>query len=101
MIQGAFFSVFNFISNNKAAQVILTAGFVWVIWLMNNRHQRKVGAKDANARHREASIQKDIEIKENSDEAVKAADTVRANTERVSAARVRDEQPVPDYHYRD
>lgn len=101
MIQAGFFSVFNYIANNRWAQIALTAGAIVFFWLMNNRHQRKVGARQSDARHREASIQKDLEIREQSDEAVEAADTVRVNTRRVRSTRVRGETSLPDYHYRD
>lgn len=67
MIQAGFFSVFNFIANNKAAQVILTAGFIGAIWFLNNRHQRSIGGRKVKARIEKQSRRVQRTIREKQD----------------------------------
>lgn len=71
------------------------------VYVVVRRDAYQDGQREERIKNERASIKKDREILEQSNEAVEAADTVRANTKRVSATRVRDEQPVPGYHYRD
>lgn len=74
---------------------LLILGFLW--WLGN--HDRNL-LRNERARQERRALQKDQAIREHSNEAVQAADTVRANTERVSSTRMHDES-APDYHFRD
>jgi len=88
------------IANSRAAQIALGAGlFVlsFLYWLA--QHDRRLLQNEKLRQDRKA-LQKDQAIRKNSNEAVEAADTVRANTERVSSPELRDEHPG-DYHYRD
>ena len=75
MIQAGFFAAFNYISNNKWAQIAVTAGVIVVFWLANNAHQRRQGAR--KLKHRveiaqneanEAARQKAQTIKEEANE---------------------------------
>ena len=45
MITTAFFSAFNFIANNKWAQIALTIGLIIFAWRANNVVQRRRGEK--------------------------------------------------------
>ena len=45
MIQGAFFGLFDFIAKNRWAQIALGVGVFYLLWQLNNAHQRKQGAK--------------------------------------------------------
>lgn len=68
MIQAGFFSVFNFIANNRAAQVAVTAGFVVFVWLMNNRHQRHVGYRKAEDKIEKKSRKVQTQIRKSNNE---------------------------------
>ena len=88
------------IANSRPMQVaigagLLILGFLW--WL--GQHDRNL-LRNERARQERKALLKDQAIRENSNEAVKAADTVRSNTERVSASRLPDEH-ASDYHFRD
>lgn len=88
------------IANNRAVQWAIGVGLLivgFLYWLA--QHDRKL-LENERLRQERRNLQKDKEIRDNSNEAVKTADTIRANTERVSATRMPD-QPAPDYHYRD
>ncbi|MEM9584775.1 MAG: hypothetical protein AAGA08_16815 [Pseudomonadota bacterium] len=92
-----FFPAFNFIANNKYAQIALTFGAILIVWRLNNRQQRRVGAKEARQENRVRALEQDREIMENSREMEDMADRVRDAT----AERLRDDEPLPDYHFRD
>lgn len=88
------------IANNKAVQWAIGAGMLilgFLFWL--GQHDRRL-LENERLRQERKALQKDKAIRKQSNEAVEAADTVRANTERVSAPELRDEHPG-DYHYRD
>ena len=89
------------IANSRAAQYAIGIGLfvVGFLWWLADRDDKLL--ENERTRQTMRALEKDNEIREKSNEAVQASDTVRANTERVSAARMRDEQPAPDYHYRD
>lgn len=76
MIQAGFFSVFNFIANNKAAQIVLTVGLILFAWMLNNRHQRRIGARETEARIEKKSRRVQARIEEKLDE--KSTQTARA-----------------------
>lgn len=87
-------------ATDKTGRWIVGAGIflliVWA-WLMD---QRRMLLKAERMRQAHAAMEKDQAIRKQSNEAVEAADTIRANTERVSSPELRDEHPG-DYHYRD
>ena len=88
------------VKNSRVLQIALLLAIAIKLWLINNFFVSRRATRKLRDRMRIKAIQKDQAIREHSNEAVQAADTVRANTERVSSARMHDES-APDYHFRD
>jgi uncharacterized membrane protein len=55
VIQGAFFSLFNFVSNNKVAQIILLCGVGYLIMRWKEEADEARGARRANERAEKAT----------------------------------------------
>ncbi|MEH6743918.1 hypothetical protein [Hyphomonas sp.] len=55
MIQGAFFSLFNFVSNNKVAQIILLCGVGYFIMRWKEEADEARGARRAKERAEKAT----------------------------------------------
>lgn len=83
MIQGAFFSAFNFVANNRWAQIVVTAGVIVFVWLMNNRHQRRVGYKRAEAKiekqSRKVQARVQNEVRQENDDRLEKVNATRDN----------------------
>lgn len=87
MIQAGFFSAFNFIANNKYAQIAVTAGVILLIWLGNNQMQRRRGAHELRAKAERKARKTQTKIEEES----------REKSAKVAAAR----QSIPDVRHSD
>ena len=88
------YGLWSWFAKNPIAQGIAIFLIAIMSWKINNLVVANNATRRQRARHREASLKKDIAIREQSDEAVEAADSVRSNTRRVRATRVRNE-PLP------
>lgn len=77
-----FFAIFNYVSNNKWAQIALTAGIIVLVWMANNAHQRNVGARQLKARVEKAQNKANEAARE-------AAQSIKDETnEKVERARI-------------
>jgi len=78
MIQGAFFSLFNFVSNNKVAQIILLCGVGYLIMRWKEEADEARGARRANERAEKATrkaAEKALkQIQENNDDRIEASE---------------------------
>ena len=92
MIQAPFFAAFNFVANNKWAQIVLTVGLVLVAYKWQAEHHEARGRRQAKARAEAKSrrVQKQVRknLDEKSTETIAGRDTVRR--------RVRDTGELPE-----
>ena len=77
MIQAGFFSLFNFVANNKWAQIALTGGLIVFLYLANNANQRRIGRGQERNRAAEKARKVQAKIKKDQHE----------KSEKVAAAR--------------
>jgi hypothetical protein len=81
MIQGAFFSLFNFVSNNKVAQIILLCGVGYLIMRWKEEADEARGARRANERAekatRKAADKTLKQIQERNDDRIEDAQSAR------------------------
>lgn len=92
MIQAPFFAAFNFVANNKWAQIVLTVGLVLIAYKWQAEHHEARGRRQAKARSEAKSrrVQKQVRenLNERSTQTIDAVDTVRR--------RVRDTGELPE-----
>ena len=92
MIQTPFFAAFNFVANNKWAQIVLTVGLVLVAYKWQAEHHEARGRRQAKARAETKSRRVQKQVRKNLDEkstqTMGAVDTVRR--------RVRDTGELPE-----
>lgn len=81
MITAPFFAAFNFVANNKWAQIVLTVGLVLVAYKWQAEHHEARGRRQAKARAEAKSRRVQKQVRENLDEkstqTTDAVDTVR------------------------
>ena len=77
MVQTAFFSAFNFIANNKWAQIALTAGLILIAYKWQAEHHEARGRRQANARSEKKARRVLTKIERRSNERLEQADTAR------------------------
>lgn len=68
MIQAPFFAAFNFVANNKWAQIVLTVGLVLVAYKWQAEHHEARGRRQAKARAEAKSRRVQKQVRENLDE---------------------------------
>ena len=86
MIQTAFFSAFNFIANNKWAQIVLTAGLILIAYKWQAEHHEARGRRQANARSEKQSLKAQAKVRETLNEKSTKADNTRATVRGVPSA---------------
>lgn len=89
MIQAGFFAVFNYIANNRWAQIVAGLGVGYVALQLYGRHQRKVGERRLKRRVEQAQIRANEEAREAVSE-IKEKTNERVERAREAAARVPD-----------
>lgn len=89
-----FFAAFDFVRQSRAAQIILTAGIILLIWFANNAYQRSIGGSRQKAKSREKEIEVIGELQTNETEIIERAQAARAAA---VAARYPDADSVPDH----
>lgn len=81
MITAPFFAAFNFVANNKWAQIVLTVGLVLIAYKWQAEHHEARGRRQAKARSEAKSrrVQKQVRenLNEKSTQTTDAVDTVR------------------------
>lgn len=87
-----FFAAFNFIANNRIAQIVLTAGLVLVAYKIQAEHHEARGRRQANARTEKKARRVQAKVRETLNEesaqVTNAVDAVRR--------RVRDTGELPE-----
>ena len=81
-----FFAVFNFIANNRIAQIVLTAGLVLVAYKIQAEHHEARGRRQANARTEKKARRVQANVRETlNEESAQVTNAVAAVRERVRA----------------
>ena len=91
MIQTAFFSAFNFVANNKWAQIVVTIGVVLLLDRIRINNIRARERRQANARSEKQSRKVQAKLREKLDEK-----SVQANNTRAAVRDVPSAAELPD-----
>lgn len=86
MIQAALFPAFNFVANNKWAQIALTAGLILIAYKWQAEHHEARGRRQANARSEKQSRRVQAKLRKKLDEKSIQADNTRAAVRNVPSA---------------
>ena len=79
MITAPFFAAFNFVANNKWAQIVLTVGLVLVAIKIRDKHRDARAIRRERARGDDRAGKYLDKVERKSDERLEKANTARAN----------------------